>query len=274
MPHNDTSAVNAHINNRLTEELSEAKDMMVQLLPSETKLNNIKLHHALDVACHYQTSSELGGDFYDINSFVGGQVEFYLWDFSGHGVSAAINTFRLYSIINDNNSCIVRDPGIFLTSINSILYHMLNRQHFATMFYAIIDPKKKTMSYACASCPAPLLLSFKNNKYELLDSKEFPLGIQNFSDFKTKQLALDAWDSVILYSDALIETQDAQGNFLKITELAKHLLASHHPSHQQDAKEIKEQILSFFSINRLQNLGDDLTLKIINLNSGLPKHSS
>ena len=208
MSDHDASVVNLHMSTRLAEELREAKDMMIQLLPSETKINTIKRRNALDIACHYQTSSELGGDFYDINSLADGQVELYLWDFSGHGVSAAINTFRLYSIINDNNNCIIRDPGIFLSSLNSILYHMLSRQHFATMFYAIIDAKKELMHYACPSCPAPLLLSFKNNQYKLLDSKEFPLGVQNFSAFKTQKLALHEWDMLILYSDALIETQD------------------------------------------------------------------
>lgn len=255
------SKVNNHIITRLSEELREAKEMMVQMLPSDTKIRNLKNSHALDIACHYQPSSVLGGDFYDINNLANSQVELYLWDFSGHGVSAAINTFRLYSLINDNNNCIVRDPGIFLTSINNTLYQMLSRQHFATMFYAIIDTKKQIMNYACASCPKPLLISFKNNNYQLLDSKEFPLGVQNSSAFTTKKCSLSEWDIIILYSDALIETSDATNTFLNIEELAKHLLTFKN----QTAAEIKEKILSYFSPNRFENLADDLTLKVINL---------
>jgi len=81
-------------------------------------------------------------------------------------------------------------------------------------------------------------------------------------------LDLHEWDTVILYSDALIETQDALGNYINIHALARDLLTNRELLANLEAQKVKEQILAFFSSTRLQNLSDDLTIKVINLNIG------
>ena len=58
-------------------------------------------------------------------------------DFSGHGVAASLNTFRLDAIIKEMEVT-SPSPADFLTNINASLYTLLEAGQFATMLCAII----------------------------------------------------------------------------------------------------------------------------------------
>lgn len=245
-------------------EMEDALSVMESILPKQEFLTKITQKYSITIDTLFKPSSKLGGDFYDIMEFDDNKLGLCLWDFSGHGMAAAINTFRLYSIINNGEHCMVRTPGTFLSSINSILFKMLERQYFATMFYGILDPVQLTLDFSCASCPPPLLLSFSKKKYQLLNSKEFPLGIIGDHEYKTHIIDLNHWDAMLLYSDALIETSNEDYTFLTIEELAQTLIDD--KSAPKDAKFLKKLIIDKFSKTRIQNLKDDLTFKLITFN--------
>lgn len=69
---------------------------------------------------------------------------------------------------------------------------------------------------------------------------------------------------MLLYSDALIETSNENNAFLTIEELAQTLVNDQ--SKTKDAKYLKKLILDKFSKDRMQNLKDDLTFKLITFN--------
>ncbi len=242
-------------------EMEEALSVMESILPKQEFLARIAQKYSMTIDTLFKPSSKLGGDFYDIMEFDDNKLGLCLWDFSGHGMAAAINTFRLYSIINNGEHCMVRAPGTFLSSVNTILFKMLERQYFATMFYGVLDPVQLTLDFSCASCPPPLLLSFSKKQYQLLNSKEFPLGIIGNHEYKAHTIDLNQWDAMLLYSDALIETSNENNTFLTIEELAQALVDDQAAS--KDAKFLKKLILDKFSKDRLQNLKDDLTFKLI-----------
>jgi sigma-B regulation protein RsbU (phosphoserine phosphatase) len=250
---------------RFEQEFEEALKMMLSILPSSHLIAKISQKYNLSIDALFRPSSKIGGDFYDIIEYDDNKIGFYLWDFSGHGMGAAINTFRLHSIINTGQNCMVREAGAFLTSVNDILYNMLERQSYATMFYGMFDPKSMMLEYACASCPPPLLLSFKEKKYTLINSKEFPLGVINHHEYRGQTIDLRGWDAVVLYSDALIETADEHNKFLDIEELAQYLIL--HVKRNMSAKLLKEEIMGKFGKTRVDNLKDDLTFNILTFNN-------
>ena len=163
---------------RMAHELDDARKMLFMMLPTEESLNKVSEDLNVFISSYYKPSSELGGDFYDLAVFSDNKFAFYIWDFAGHGVGAAINTFRLNSIIKENIKSDIT-PSKFMTKINNQLHDLIPIGQFATMFYGVFDMKNSTLSYSCASCPQPLLVNFKDKKYQLIDTKNFPLGIQN-----------------------------------------------------------------------------------------------
>ncbi len=247
-------------NIRMASELKDASSMLLSLLPTQEFLDKIANDHHLSISAYYKPSSELGGDFYDVLDLGKSKLGLCVWDFAGHGVRAAINTFRLHGIIKENEEY-NKNPGEFLSNVNSILYKMLSRSQFATMFYGVIDSEKQKLTYACASCPAPLLISFKTGKSQTLDGKEFPLGIQTKSQYNSREVSIKDWDALILYSDALIETEDNGSNFLTTDELVQYIL--NNLPNKPDATKITNLIMKKFNDEYVENLRDDLTLKVI-----------
>ncbi len=248
-------------NHRMASELNDASKMLYSLLPTQEFLDKVANDHQICISAYYKPSSELGGDFYDVLDLGKSRLGLCVWDFAGHGVRAAINTFRLHGIIKQNEEY-NKNPGEFLSDVNNILYKMLSRSQFATMFYGVIDSENKKLTYACASCPAPILLSFKTGKSKTLDGKEFPLGIQNKSMYQTQEISIKDWDALILYSDALIETEDNGSNFLSTDELVQYLM-NNLPNKSPSAENIKDLIMKKFNADYMPNLRDDLTLKVI-----------
>jgi sigma-B regulation protein RsbU (phosphoserine phosphatase) len=237
---------------------------MESLIPNEAFLSKIANDHNICISAYYKPSSELGGDFYDVLDIGNNSIGICVWDFAGHGVGAAINTFRLHGIINDRSKYDVAKPGEFLTEINKFLYKLLTPAQFATMFYGVLDTKKRVLNYSCASCPSPLLISLKDGRYKLIESKEFPLGIQDKSGFTSHEISVKEWDVMILYSDALTETEDDNEEFLRLEDLVEFILYKK-KEHKDcyDALSIRNDIVDKFNEEFSKNLRDDLTLKVI-----------
>ncbi len=256
----------ADANKRMASELKEASQMLFSLLPTQELLDKIANDHNISISAYYKPSSELGGDFYDVLNLGSSKLGVCVWDFAGHGVRAAINTFRLHGIIKENEEY-NNNPGEFLSNVNSILYKMLSRSQFATMFYGVIDVENKKLNYACASCPAPLLISFKRQESKRLDGKEFPLGIQTKSRYQTQEISIKDWDALVIYSDALIETENENSDFLTLEELTEHLLKEAKKNPNFSAEQIKNSIMKKFNDECMPNLRDDLTLEVITFNN-------
>jgi sigma-B regulation protein RsbU (phosphoserine phosphatase) len=250
-------------NSRMLYELEEARKILQTILPDEHYIEEVSKNLGINISAYYKPSSELGGDFYGISQ-KNKCLNFYMWDFSGHGITAAINTFRLHSTIMQNGLTI-QEPANFLDAINNILFKILERKFFATMFCGIIDYQEKKLFYSHAASPSPLLISFKNKNYKLLDGKSFPLGAQNKIKYESYVEDLKDWDLIIIYSDALIETIGRVGTMLSMQDLANSLLDRYEDAAKVDTKKILRLILLQFNQGYAANLADDLTLLLISL---------
>ncbi len=196
---------------QLDEELMAAHTMQIDMLPSSDTLDKIKNKYALDIAHHFEPSSKLGGDFWQLFPISSTQMALYLCDFSGHGVAAALNTVRLHTLITQMNKQI-GDPSGFLQKLNTQLYDLLPRGQFATFFCGIIDIERKTMTYAGAGSPPPFLCS--QGKITRLNTRGIPLGIVARPSYEDYTIPFNRGDNLLLFSDALTESPDKNGDRL------------------------------------------------------------
>jgi sigma-B regulation protein RsbU (phosphoserine phosphatase) len=242
--------------NRVEMELENAKQLQLAILPDASEITNIESRCGLDIASYFQPSSEIGGDFWGIKNLFPHQVALWLVDFSGHGVAAALNAFRLQAHVKEHSSLAAR-PGEYLSHLNDKLLHLLMRGQFATMFYGIIDTQSNQLLYACASAPNPLILRRATGKVETIDGSGNLLGV-SLHAYPTQSIPFAPGDILLLYSDALTETANAAGDFIAEHEIAA-LLEKHHESSSQT---IKDAILDSFKQHANGKLGDDLTITI------------
>lgn len=217
------SRVKVHLENRLLvrslenkleqldEELQSAQKVQVDMLPSEKMLRDIEKKYNLTMAHHFAPSSKLGGDFWQLFPVSATQLAVYLCDFSGHGVAAALNTVRLHTLITQMNKNI-GDPSGFLQRVNAQLFGLLPRGQFATFFCGVFDIEREILTYAGAGSPPPFLCS--KNKITQLSTEGMPLGIIAHPTYEDHVVPFKKGDNLLMFSDALTESPNAQGERL------------------------------------------------------------
>jgi hypothetical protein len=97
-----------------------------------------------------------GGDFYDVFALEDGQLAVILGDVSGHGRQALPHTalvrFTLRAYLEAGLS-----PRKAVQTAGTVLEHQLG-EAFATVVVATYNPRERTLVYACAGHPPPLVL--------------------------------------------------------------------------------------------------------------------
>ena len=211
------SNLRAH-NERMELELATAQSMQYDLLPSETDLLDIRKHLPFHIAAHFEGSSELSGDFWGCTALNNHQLAVYLVDFTGHGIKAALNTFRLHAMLH-TEFFPEANPGAYLTKLNQRLNGLLQSGNFATMFYAVIDSETEEIHYATAASPNPVRMPATGEPVHMIDGSGLPLGVFPDITYETQTMPFAKGDALILYSDALIESQNAKGDFFDEDDL-------------------------------------------------------
>lgn len=261
------SRIKVHLENRLLikhlekqleqieEELISAQKMQRTLLPSEVMLQNIRERYHLDFAQHFEPSSRLGGDFWELIPLSETKVAVYICDFSGHGMSAALNTFRLHALITQMDHLNIEIPASAMAMMNSQLLTLLPRGQFATFFLAVVDLAKNVMTYSAAGVPKPVLVV--DGKERLLNADGMPLGISKHALYHNYQTPFPKGSELLLYSDALTESPNTQGE--RLGEEAFAQMALKHMSNP-DAKSVVSALMQDFFTYAPPPPPDDVTV--------------
>ncbi len=204
---------------RMSAELDLARDMQEGLMPNQEEIEAIKSRYGCNLQSHFRPSSELGGDFWGARQIDDVRFSVFVADLVGHGVSAALNTFRVHSLMNEVSAAQC-SPAEYLTALNKKLSGVLAIGQFATMFYGIIDVKHETLTYASAACPDPILGSAAPAIRTMYgDGTGFPLAINPDADYIDHDVAFGQHDFLFMYSDALIEVERIDADVIGSGEL-------------------------------------------------------
>ena len=135
-------------------------------------------------------------------------MSFYCFDFTGHGMGAALNVFRLHALIADHWDP-MRQPGEMLWSLSTALRRLLGRGQFATMFLCTIDTEAGQMEWASAGAPAPVLMT--GSEFRFLDARGVPLGLSASAEYSDHVEPFPPGSSLLMYSDAITDSPMADG---------------------------------------------------------------
>ncbi|MDO8607131.1 MAG: fused response regulator/phosphatase [Phaeospirillum sp.] len=197
---------------RLGRDLAAAQAMQEGLLPTAAEIAHVEAAYGMRLNSVFRSSSELGGDLWGLIPVDKHRFGLYLVDFSGHGIAAAINTFRLHVLLGKKGD-VAGDPAALLGRINQALLGVLQRGQFATMIYAVFDSSRHTMTFASASAPAPALRG-PDGAARLLAINSHPLGVIAEAAYHNTEVPFQPGSGLLLYSDGLTEAIDGNGNFL------------------------------------------------------------
>lgn len=198
----------ARFRQRVENELRHARAMQLSLLPEAKLLENVGGHYGLTITAHFETCSEMGGDFWTVLPVDERRVGFLIVDFAGHGITAAINTFRLHTLI-DRIPVRGQTPADWLALLNGALKEVLPVGQFATAFFAIIDVAADTLTYAGAGAPNPFAGRLGQGDVSRLDSCGLVLGVSRRALYTDHTVPFPPGAFLFLYSDALVEARAA-----------------------------------------------------------------
>jgi serine phosphatase RsbU (regulator of sigma subunit) len=134
---------------------------------------------------------------------------------------------------------------------------------FVTCFYAILDPKSGSLTYANAGHDVPYLC--RNDEAEELMARGMPLGLMPGMSYEEKQTILEAGEAALLYSDGLVEAHDPKGEMFGFPRLRA--LIAEHAEERSLGEFLMEELYSFVGEGWEQE--DDITLLTLERSASL-----
>lgn len=239
---------------RMADELSAARNMQFDLLPRPQRLDGLRDSHGLAIDGFFRPSSDIGGDLWGCLEAADGCLAVYALDFSGHGVGAALNVFRLHTLIAEMKGQSI-DPAATLAHLNTALNGLLPRGHYATFVMAVVDPAAGKLRWAGAGAPRPLFFS-PDGAVRWLDTKGRPIGLLGgTANYLNHEIDFPPGACLFLYSDAMTEAFWADGGMVEEEGLVASLARHHSAGRGIDVPAMVKDFL-----DRVQTpLGDDMT---------------
>ena len=90
-------------------------------------------------------------------------------------------------------------PGQMLQEVNEVLFPNIPPNMFVTCFYAILDPKRGSLTYANAGHNLPYVQ--RGGHAEELRARGMPLGLVPGMSYEEKETVLGAGEGVLFYTD-------------------------------------------------------------------------
>jgi sigma-B regulation protein RsbU (phosphoserine phosphatase) len=219
-----------------------------------------------------------GGDVYYASSCATGRItRVLLADVAGHGTSVAAPAADLRLLMRRFVNCL--DQTEFVQSINRQFAELSRQAVFATAVVTTFFAPTRRLTVCNAGHPRPLIYRAAQRRWDFLSAesdqaagpRNLPLGILSISDYDQFDVELDAGDCVVSYSDALMESQDADGEMLGEDGVLRimRLLGD------VDAPQLLGALLGEIRERYPQNLSnDDVTVVVLQANNRKPSYSS
>ncbi|MFC5751192.1 SpoIIE family protein phosphatase [Actinomadura rugatobispora] len=167
----------------------------------------------LRVAVRYQPaedSAQVGGDWYEATTLPDGRVLIAIGDASGHGLQAAARMAQLRNALL-GMAFTGADPARMLECLNLVALHGRDEYAIATAIVAHFDPGERTLTWARAGHPAPILAGEAGAR-QLDNAHGAALGVTPEAGYRSTTTRLRPGDSVVLYTDGLVERHTERGD--------------------------------------------------------------
>ena len=179
-----------------------ARGMQLALLPTEGQLDALQSECGVGLAGLCRSGEAVGGDFWGAWPTGEGGFALTVADFAGHGLSAALNTFRLHAIL-DEQTLPRGQPSRMTDLLNRRLHSLLQRGQYATMIYAQIEPASGCITWCSAGGPPPMFVS-PGGMLDLA-GRGLPLGVKPDAAYSQSQMNIAEGGLLCLFSDGLYE---------------------------------------------------------------------
>ena len=201
------------------------------------------------------------GDYFDIIPCRKDRISFVLGDIAGKGMNSLLVMVMLRAILQLIVNT-TKNAGTILTWANRGITGKINIDHFASMTLVNYNPPEKKLEIASAG-NSPVLL-YHSDTAQIEDVTVFadPIGVDKLTEYTYKEFVVNSGDIVILYTDGLLESVNAESKQYGVENIRKLITENASLKAQDIAAKIKKNLKEFCgSVNQ----HDDQTLILIKI---------
>ena len=213
-----------------------------------------------EIGVRYQAAAQaarVGGDFYDIVTLGPGRVMIAVGDVCGRGLDAAVET----ALVRYTLRAYAREgsPGEALSRLNAALTAQEPELPFVTVVLAYLDVYRRTLEYAIAGHPRPLVLAGRR-RYPIAQAGGFPVSLFAGETYPTNRCVLPDDATLVFYTDGLTEAR--RGERLLGEKGVRETVRRHL---DQPAQALAESLLSRAARYAGGTLDDDMAVVVVRL---------
>lgn len=186
----------------LEEDLELASRIQRELLPKrEARVDG------WEIAYHYQAVGPVSGDYCDLIQSDRGQTYFLVGDVAGHGVAAAMLMSHLSATLRTLISL-----GLPLSQLMERASRIFCESTLPTQYATLVCGRASSsgeIEVCNAGHPPPLVM--RTSGIARLDATGLPIGMFCSERFTSEIVQLEPGESLLLYTDGLLETRNSSG---------------------------------------------------------------
>ncbi len=200
---------------KIDSELNVASSIQNNVLPHE--LAGIEKDHIFGVM---NAAKEIGGDFYDYFYIDNSHLALVIGDVSGKGIPAALFMMKTETLIKSLTMTIGLNTALIMKRCNERLCDKNESNIFVTCWLGIINLITGELKYTNAGHNRIIIQ--KDGNIEFLKSKVgVALGVFDTSEYYEDSITLSDRDRLLLYTDGVTETPNADNNLYGEDRLLK-----------------------------------------------------
>jgi sigma-B regulation protein RsbU (phosphoserine phosphatase) len=209
---------------QIENELKAAREIQLSMVPLDFRVPTPA--QPVEIFATLEPAREIGGDLYDFFWGEDGRLYFVVADVSGKGAPAALfmarikTMMRLVATLFRAPAGTPVEPGQILERINEDVCGDNRQDMFVTVFFGILDPVTRRLSYCSAGHNSPYVLSAAHGATPLGGPNGIPLGIDGSYPYETGTRQLHDGDCLFVYTDGVTEAMDAEQSFFTDKRLA------------------------------------------------------
>ncbi len=249
------------LRDRLKYDLELAARIQDSFLPRE-----VISVEGLELFAEYRAAYTVGGDFYDVLWVGENKLAVFIGDISGNGIAAALRMARISSELRVAALAHV-EPALVLSAMNKALLASDQPELFFTAVYFTFDVKTGDIVLANAGHPLPYCCRSSGRLEPITGGASCAVGILQEPGFASTTFRLGHGDSLVLYTDGVIEAADADGTLYGSARLEECLETSSTTRPNELARRILRSVEEHATETAVT---DDLTLFICHRALGKP----
>ena len=216
------------------------------------------------------TMIDVGGDYLDFFKIDDNSFAVLLGDVAGHGVGAAVIMAMAKAAILGGGDYL-RSPASMLASLHKMILATKNEKQrkIMTFQYLYVNSETGENLYGNAGACSPWLIRHSEQSVQEIKMAGAALGAFKRAVYKEMPLDLRPGDTIVFYTDGIVECKDKNGEMLGYDRLKKMVLNCWDENPETYYKNIFKSYTDF--VGEGTEAGDDLTFVILMYNKETEK---